>query len=263
MDVTIDGITSDDQYKIVQITLQGVSRYKGICCNSTETDIENTGLKEDYYGETNSDLIFTEEDNGGWTFVDFWTLRYKIPSEDTPASVTLPVGVRSLDFGGNAVVHGSIYRVKRLLELGFDFEDKGKKYKLDATGTPIRGSQIPRDENYNLIADSWKNDYYNTDGMIFRNFDRDGDLDESVNSIHEGDRIIALEEYRGFMIWQRAPIAGGRMPIVSHIRTSPDTKEIFIVNEDSKTKYQGIGIAHQRISAYLVPSTHVKDRWTS
>ena len=195
-----------------------------------------------------------------------YKLRYQIPSEDTPASVTLSVNARSLDFGGHAELSCGVYK-RPIFGIG---EDDDANWNPDNTASlPIPNtSQIPRDKNYNYIADSWNNDYYaldsqgNLDPTQFRNFGNDADIDTSIGSIHIGDKLTAFEEYRGFMVWPYAPVfgrTGSDLPSVTHTRTSPDTKDLFIVNEASKTKYHGKGTEHSKISQYLVPSANVSD----
>lgn len=260
LEVTIDNITNEDQYKVIQITLDHVTNYQGICGNSTVQDIIDTNLKKKYYDKTSRDLIFTQEDNPGSRKAEgFSTLRYQIKSDNTLPTITLPVGVRSLDYGGYGEVHADVFRVKKWTEGGSEFEYDGKKYKPDDTFTKSRDTfaRVPRDDNFNKIADSWQNDFYALDpNTKLRNFKPGKDTDPSTNSIHVGDRIIVFEEYRGFMTLSSTP---GYTPTrVTHSRTSPDTKEIFIVNQDARTATHGKGTEHSRISAYLVPSTHVK-----
>lgn len=101
LSVTIDGITSEDHYKVIQITLQHVTRYEGICGNSTKQDIKDTGL-EALYKITGKDLIFTREDNPDWNFVTYRTLTYQVPSDRSKieTTVTRYANVRSLALYG-------------------------------------------------------------------------------------------------------------------------------------------------------------------
>ena len=67
VNVTISDIDPNkDQYKVIQITLQHVTDYVGICCNSLAQDITDTGLEEVYNNSEDKDLIFREEENGEW-----------------------------------------------------------------------------------------------------------------------------------------------------------------------------------------------------
>ncbi len=250
--VTISGITNRDQYKKIEISLT-TSMLSGICGNSTNQDIVDTGL-QNVYNSTIRDLIFRTEENGdNWEVVSKHKLRYTVPSEDEKrkATVTLPVGVLCLDFGAHGRLLGGVKKRN-------DNDDTSATLP-----TPVR---IPRDDNNNNIADSWNNDYYaldtqgNLDSSQFRRFGTDSDVDTSLNSVHSGDRLTAFEEYRGFMTWPYAPAsgrAGSDPPSVRHTRTSPDAKDMFIVNENSETKYRGTGTGHGRLSQHLLPSSHV------
>ena len=250
--VTISGITNRDQYKKIEISLT-TSMLSGICGNSTNQDIVDTGL-QNVYNSTIRDLIFRTEENGNnWEVVSKHKLRYTVPSEDEKrkATVTLPVGVLCLDYGAHGRLLGGVKKRN-------DNDDTSATLP-----TPVR---IPRDDNKNNIADSWNNDYYaldaqgNLDSSQFRRFGTDSDVDTSLNSVHSGDRLTAFEEYRGFMTWPYAPAsgrAGSDPPSVRHIRTSPDAKDMFIVNENSETKYRGTGTGHGRLSQHLLPSSHV------
>ena len=250
--VTISGITERDQYKQIEISLT-TSMLSGICGNSTNQDIVDTGL-QNLYNSTIKDLIFRSDENDTyWEVVSLHKLRYTVPSDDDErkATVTFPVGVLSLDFGAHGRLHGGV---------------KKRSGDDDTSAVLPTLVRIPRDKNYNNIADSWNNDYYaldaqgNLDAGQFRRFGIDADVDTSMDSVHSGDRLTAFEEYRGFMTWPYAP-ARGRIgsdpPSVQHTRTSPDTKDMFIVNENSETKYRGTGTGHTRLSQHLLPSTHV------
>lgn len=265
VNVTISDInTNKDQLKVIQITLERGTYYSGICCNSRIQDIEDTGLKDVYDNSNGSDLIFRQEENDRWEVVGNLTLRYQIPRANTPEEVILPVGVLSLDYGGYGELHASIYKVKGLLDkLEFEFgtDSQKKKYTLQEN---VQGyTQVPRDENYNGIADSWYKDRYaldiNTgdlDEAKFRNFGKKDDKDTSHDSNYIGDNITAFEEYRGFIVITSRP---GTTPVtVSHTDTSPDIKDMFVVNEDREIASYGVGVSLPHISQYLLPSSRVK-----
>ena len=255
--VTISGIDpKKDQYKRVIISLNGVTTEKGICCNGTYEDYVKDAALKKVYRSTTKDMIFRKEENAGWEILDIRRLRYEVPSDEKKikTTVTLPVGVLSLDFGGYGEVHGAVEKKKRWSD----------KYETDSSAGKITYVQVPRDKNENKIADSWNNDYYSPayaltgDTRLLRDFGRLDDEDTSPNTNYEGDHITAFEEYRGFLKYASNKPTLGKQK-VKHTDTSPDTKDMFVVNEDSETKLYGTGVEHSRISQHLLPSSLVKD----
>ena len=268
VNATISGIDpKKDQYKRIIISLNAVSTKKGICCNGTYEDYVKDAALKKVYSSTSRDMIFRKEENGGyWTVLDNRRLQYEVPSDEKKikTTVTLPVGVFSLDFGGYGEVHGAVYRKKTW----------SNKYVSDSSVGNITHSQIPRDKNQNGIADSWNRDYYalnsktgKLDAKLFRDFGNKADIDPSPGTKNKGDNITAFEEYRGFLVWEHEPRegrSGQESPGVTHTRTSPDTKTMFVVNEDTNTIYQGTGTGLNYISQYLLPSSLVKaDGWVN
>lgn len=268
VNVTISDIDPNrDQYRVIEIWLDA-STLKGICCNSIAQDIvdivgTDNSLKNAYNNSAGRDLIFRREENSQWIVVSHRTLRYQIPSENTPTKITLSVGVLSLDYGGSGKLYSNIYRVAGsretpVFELGEGGNRKGYMLQEKVAGF----QQIPRDKNKNDIADSWNNDYYSPayaltgDTSLLRNFGNKEDNDASAGTNYTGDHITAFEEYRGFMTYpSNKPTLGTQK--VKHTRTSPDSKDMFVVNEDSETQLYGTGVEHSRISQHLLPSTHV------
>ncbi len=235
VNVTISGIDKrKDQYKRIEVTLDA-SKEPGICCNA-----------EANYG-TIKDLVFTKQENEGvWEVVDNARLRYEIKSdsENIPDTLVLPVGVRSLDYGG----YGTVSVGVRKRQKGFT-----DRYETDTSVESV-SSDIPKDDigknnqgnPGNNIADAWEYDHANlTAGE---------DNDTSFGSQNQGDNLTAYEEYRGFMTDSTRPPSS---PSVSHTRTSPSTKDMFVVNEDAHTSSYGTGTGPSHISLHLVPSTHV------
>ncbi len=264
--VTISDIDPNrDQYKVVQITLNKVTTNTGICCNSTDQDITDTDLAAVY--KSGKDLIFRDKENSSWKVENNRTLRYQIPSANTPSTVTLSVGVLSLDYGGYGELVGALYKVKGLFgKAAFEF-GKGsnkKKYTLQTEFSDDDDViQVPRDKNENKIADSWRSDYYSPayaltgDTRLLRDFDNKEDKDESIDKTYKGDHLTAFEEYRGFIVYSSNKPTSGRQK-VKHTRTSPDVKDMFVVNEDSATNLYGTGTAPSQISPHLLPSSRVR-----
>ncbi|MDE0013415.1 MAG: hypothetical protein OXU36_19880, partial [Candidatus Poribacteria bacterium] len=262
--VTISGIDPRrDQYKRIIISLNEVTKEKGICCNGTYADYVKDATLKQVYRSTSKDMIFRREENAGWVVLDNRRLKYEVPSDERKikTTVTLPVGVLSLDFGGYGEVHGAVYLKKN---------NPSDRDVTDPSAGVFTYVKVPRDKNDNEIADSWHRDYYainkngQLDATLFRDFGRTDDEDTSPNTDYEGDHITAFGEYRGFLVWENKPVPGLNAPRVTHTRTSPDTKTMFVVNEDAHTTYHGTGTAVPYISQYLVPSSLVKaDGWVN
>ena len=236
--VSVSGITSGDHYKRVEISLKHVSEWMGTCCNSTDTG-------------TDPDLKFLTEDNPRWEVVNQHLLRWEIPSNgDLPDPVELSVGVRSFDYAASGELYGAVYKEKGIFR---------KEWKPDTSAIVSPGfRQIPIDKNYNGIADSWSNDWNaaTDSGNDFR----DVDVDNMIGSQHTGDNLRVLEEYRGFMTKQEN--AGGSVRI-EHIRTSPFSKDLFVVNEDSRTTSHRTGngppLSLHTVDQFNVDGTGVVD----
>jgi len=97
---------------------------------------------------------------------------------------------------------------------------KGTWYEAEGDGTPDKFVNIPLDLNSNHIADYWEKQ----NGV----YGKPAEWDEDPNptgQARDGDGITNYEEFRGFFV---SDGNGGK----EHVRTDPNQKEIFVIDND-------------------------------
>ncbi len=123
---------------------------------------------------------------------------------------------------------------------------KGQWYEAEGDGTPDKYITIPRDLNNNHIADGWEKQ----NGVYGKPAEWDEDPNPSGQA-RTGDGLTNYEEYRGFFV---SDGASG----VEHIRTDPNKKDIFIIDDDQifpKTEWEAAsGITSHWLTSSMVYS---------
>ena len=258
-------------YGYVLIELETTSAMHGICTNAplNSTDIS-------------ADLELLKSDNTGsdWSDLGTGVLKYKLPVSYTEKICEFTVNVRSWDYGAWGTLKATVY----------------ERTGTDANGNDVykkAGSDIgtvPRDENNNHIADGWHNDFYpykwqkgssdavpkevhynNTKKSGVKDYpysvpkgaDRQQTVDKETGpkgNGENGDGFTVFEEYRGFMTTQRA--TGYGYTLAGHIRTSPETKDVFYVIHSSMAAYgSSTASKHPTISFTEMHQKCVNDRF--
>ena len=196
------------------------------------------------------DMSLLPGDNPGWTASGTDALKYEWANYTSNTTFEKTVNVRCYDYGAWGKLKATLY-------------EKTGENSYRKLGDDI--GTVPRDENGNHIADGWENDFYpyiysdQTNEQVHRGKTRGSGVKDYPYSVpfftkrqntvdketgptgntENGDGFTVFEEYRGFMTEQYSGYGGGAM---GHIRTSPDTKDVFYVIDTSMSSY-GIGDA--------------------
>lgn len=242
-------------YGYVLIELAKTSNMNGICTNGS---LNST--------DTSADLALLKSDNTSseWSDLGTGVLKYKMPDSYTGTICEFTVYVRAYDYGAWGTLKATLYKRTGTDANGNDVFKKASS----AIGT------VPRDENNNHIADGWNNDFYpykwesgssdalpkevhynNTQNSGVKDYpysvpagaDRQQTVDKETGprgNGENGDGFTVFEEYRGFMTTQRAGYGGGQ---AGHIRTGPETKDVFYVADLFMSSY-GSGNASKHSS---------------
>jgi len=187
----------------LDVTLQDVSKEKGVCMNWPERGSQNAGLRI-------LKTIDGKEVNEGWEVVGQDHARTTEPVE----SITLTVS--SHDFGA----YGKLHVVAR--------DETGAEVKVKINNEEKRDLLIPRDDNHNHIADAWELAYA---GDLTGSASDDNDDKPEGKPGTNGDGLTLYEEYRGFRITggsDTAATAATEKVTDSHVRTNPKIKDLFV-----------------------------------
>lgn len=182
----------------VRFDFEKVSRWKGICMN------EGTGTKQDLFFEFNDQDDISPLEWHRWSGGRKDSVVAKWTSDDNLDGFTIQITVRCDDYGAFGILRAQLYKSRfsiipdnRLLECFMP---------------------IPKDDNFNYIADKSDADYGYTNPA------KDAETGPSPGMGVEhnqkfGDGLVEFEEYRGFKKNRK------------HTRLSPARKDIFVHSE--------------------------------
>lgn len=190
--IPTDGGTTSFTVKIHPSDVQGVLWVEMPYLTHRKGTCSNAGTGED------PDLDFTPNQTG-WNVNGDWAVSASQVNEAT-------ISITCHDYGAYGWLHARAHV----------YVD-GDGY-VEGTDPKVYGSPMPRDDNFNWIADAWEHDK-KPDGTAGESWDDEEDTPVGLN---KGDGFSRFDEYRGFMI------AG------DHTRTDPDSKkDVYIRDEDS------------------------------
>jgi len=178
-----------------EFRLTGVSREMNNCLNDKQDE-----------NDVNPDLTFDDDPGSGYELVhsdNDMTARSRNPGMTS-------INVTCNDFGAYAKISA---RVKIRKDDG-SVDDR----IVYAKETNLEYVNIPYDLNNNHIADIWE-EANNVIGKAINSDD-----ENTIGQSKRGDGITLYEEYRGFYVINDS----GR---TEHIRTDPNKKEIFFIDE--------------------------------